>query len=105
MVQGGLVKGLASPGTRVYFAGEPVRVSADGDFLIGFHRDEPAEVNLKLIYPDGEVEQRNLKITKRNIDFFDMLVDVEVKDVTQLSNIMAILRGSPLVSSVRRARS
>ncbi len=53
----------------------------------------------------GEGNIANLKITKRTVDFFDMLVDVEVKDVTQLSNIMAILRGSPLVSSVRRSRS
>ena len=53
----------------------------------------------------GEGNIANLKITQRNVDFFDMLVDVEVKDVAQLSNIMAILRGSPLVSSVRRARS
>ncbi len=47
----------------------------------------------------------NLKFTQRNVDFFDMLVDVEVKSISQLSNIMAILRGSPLVSSVKRARS
>ena len=65
MQQGGLVKGLVSPGTKVFFAGEAVRVSRDGHFLIGFHRDEPSRVSLKLIYPDGEVEERKLEISKR----------------------------------------
>ena len=68
MVQGGMVKGLVPPGTEVFFAGEPVRVSRDGDFLIGFHRDEPSKLSLKLIYPDGKVEEKNLKISKRDYD-------------------------------------
>ena len=53
----------------------------------------------------GEGNIANLKITQRNVDFFDMLVDVEIRNISQLSNIIAILRGSPLVSSVRRTRS
>lgn len=68
MVQGGLVSGLVSPGTEVFFAGEPVRVSGEGSFLIGFHRDEPLEINLKLIYPDGKEEVRTLEIEKREYD-------------------------------------
>ena len=43
----------------------------------------------------------NLKITNRSIDFFEMLVDVEVKDVQHLTNIIAALRATP-VDQLRR---
>jgi len=46
----------------------------------------------------------NLKITNRSIDFFEMLVDVEVQDAKHLSNIMAALRATPVIASVERAR-
>ncbi len=45
----------------------------------------------------------NLKIVSRGTDFFEMLVDVEVTDVRQLSNILAALRASTVVNSVDRA--
>ena len=44
--QGGLVIGRTSPGAEVRFDGRPVRVSADGVFLIGFHRDESPSATL-----------------------------------------------------------
>jgi GTP pyrophosphokinase len=46
----------------------------------------------------------NLKITNRSLDFFDMLIDVEVGDVKHLSNIVAALRATPVINSVERAR-
>ncbi len=46
----------------------------------------------------------NLKITNRTPDFFDVLVDVEVKDVKHLTNIIAALRASGVVNSVERAK-
>ncbi|MET1026613.1 MAG: bifunctional (p)ppGpp synthetase/guanosine-3',5'-bis(diphosphate) 3'-pyrophosphohydrolase [Dongiaceae bacterium] len=46
----------------------------------------------------------NLKIVNRSIDFFEVLVDVEVKDVRHLTNIIAALRATPAISSVDRAR-
>jgi GTP diphosphokinase / guanosine-3',5'-bis(diphosphate) 3'-diphosphatase len=51
---------------------------------------------------DGNIT--NLKITNRATDFFEMSMDVEVKDVRHLSNIIAALRATPSVSSVERAR-
>ena len=51
LIQGGLVKGSVKPGTEVIFAGQPVRVSSNGEFLIGFHRDESSNLSLELIYP------------------------------------------------------
>jgi guanosine-3',5'-bis(diphosphate) 3'-pyrophosphohydrolase len=46
----------------------------------------------------------NLKITNREIDFFDISIDVEVKNVKHLSNIIAALRATPAINSVERAR-
>jgi GTP pyrophosphokinase len=47
----------------------------------------------------------NLKITNRSIDFFEMLIDVEVTDVKHLTNIIAALRATPVITSVERARA
>jgi GTP pyrophosphokinase len=47
----------------------------------------------------------NLKITNRSIDFFEVMVDVEVADLKHLTNIVAALRATPSISSVERARA
>ncbi|WP_420547640.1 RelA/SpoT family protein [Curvivirga sp.] len=46
----------------------------------------------------------NLKFTNRGQDFFDIMVDVEVTDVRQLSNIIAALRASSVVNTVERSQ-
>ena len=46
----------------------------------------------------------NLKFTNRSQDFFEMLIDIEVADVTRLTNIIAALRATPIITSVERAR-
>jgi GTP pyrophosphokinase len=46
----------------------------------------------------------NLKITNRSTDFFEILVDIQVADVKQLSTIVAALRATPVINSVERAR-
>ena len=47
----------------------------------------------------------NLKITNRSQDFFEMVIDVEVRDLKHLTNIIAALRANPSVNSVDRSRS
>lgn len=44
----------------------------------------------------------NLKITNRSTDFFDLLIDVEVKNARHLNNILASLRSKDVVQSVER---
>lgn len=44
----------------------------------------------------------NLKITNRSTDFFELLVDIEVKDSKHLSNIIAGLRSKDVVQNVER---
>jgi GTP pyrophosphokinase len=46
----------------------------------------------------------NLKITNRTPQFFEMMIDVEVRDVKHLTNIIAALRATPAVNSADRAR-
>eukprot|EP01037_Dinobryon_pediforme_P008868 gene8868-8957_t len=51
---------------------------------------------------DGAVS--NLKIVNRQADFFEMLVDVEVRDLRHLSHVIAGLRAASGIHSVERAR-
>ncbi len=46
----------------------------------------------------------NLKITDRSPEFFDMLIDIEVGDIKQLTDIVAALRATSVINSVERAR-
>ncbi len=46
----------------------------------------------------------NLKVTNRSADFFELLVDIEVEDVKQLTNIIAALRASSVIHAVERQR-
>ncbi|HEV2334676.1 MAG TPA: bifunctional (p)ppGpp synthetase/guanosine-3',5'-bis(diphosphate) 3'-pyrophosphohydrolase [Stellaceae bacterium] len=45
----------------------------------------------------------NLKITNRSTDFFEIMIDIQVTDVKQLSAIIAALRATPVINSVERA--
>lgn len=47
----------------------------------------------------------NLKITNRSTDFFEMLIDIDVKDAKHLTNLIAALRATPVVNAVDRARN
>jgi murein DD-endopeptidase MepM/ murein hydrolase activator NlpD len=64
-VQGGMMVGSTSPGSRVYQDGQAVRVSAQGDFLLGFTRDSPAESMLSVTLPSGKIIKRSLKVATR----------------------------------------
>ena len=64
-VQGGLVIGKTKPGSQVYFDKQLINVSPEGDFVIGFNRDEPATVPLKIKLPDGTVDSKILDVAKR----------------------------------------
>mgnify|MGYP000868721096 CR=1 FL=1 len=47
----------------------------------------------------------NLKITNRTSDFYEMFIDVQVKDARQLSDIIAALRATSIITNVERART
>ncbi len=66
MVQGGMLIGQTDPGSRVSVDGESIRVSAEGYFVIGFHRDQDDSARLRITKPNGVTEQRVLDIAKRD---------------------------------------
>ncbi|RYY14353.1 MAG: bifunctional (p)ppGpp synthetase/guanosine-3',5'-bis(diphosphate) 3'-pyrophosphohydrolase, partial [Alphaproteobacteria bacterium] len=51
---------------------------------------------------DGAIT--NLKIINRQQDFFEVLVDVEVRDTKHLGNVIAGLRGASGITQVERAK-
>jgi len=63
--QGGMVVGSVDPGSKVTLDGKAVPVGEDGTFVLGFPRDaNPASV-LRVRYPGGRSEKRDLDIEKR----------------------------------------
>jgi murein DD-endopeptidase MepM/ murein hydrolase activator NlpD len=66
--QGGLVTGRTLPGAEVRLDGRPVRVGADGRFLLGFGREAAPEAVLELTLPDGTLARRTLAIEQRSYD-------------------------------------
>ncbi len=65
-IQGGLVIGKTTPGNQVFFNDRAVRVSPRGIFLIGFHRDEPLQISLKITSSEHTVLlDTSLNIKKR----------------------------------------
>ena len=67
-IQGGLVIGQTDPGTKISYAGRIVRVSPDGVFVIGFHRDEPPEMSLTAVFPDGSAASHVFTVRQRDYD-------------------------------------
>ncbi len=65
LIQGGLIIGTTTPGASVWQDDQPVRVSSEGKFLLGFDRDMPATSRLKIRQADGQIEQRILPIQQR----------------------------------------
>jgi GTP pyrophosphokinase len=85
-------------------------VVGDADRLLGrLHvvvANEPGSLgSLSTIIGKSQGNISNLKITNRSVDFFEMLIDVEVTDVKHLTNIIAALRATPVITSVERARA
>lgn len=64
--QGGLIFGTVTPGSLVTLDAEPVKVSKDGLFLLGFGRDHKVQSTLYITYPDGEQVNKPLKIAKQD---------------------------------------
>ncbi|MBI1301435.1 MAG: RelA/SpoT family protein [Alphaproteobacteria bacterium] len=46
----------------------------------------------------------NFKVTNRTTDFWEMTIDIWVKDTKHITNLIAALRATPIVVSVERAR-
>ncbi|KAA9133575.1 M23 family metallopeptidase [Marinihelvus fidelis] len=96
--------GQALPGSEVTLDGEAVMVSADGQFVFGFGRDDAGTVTLQVLEPGTETESVELTIAAReyNIERVDGLPP---KTVTPDPESLArIRREGAMVSSARARR-
>jgi murein DD-endopeptidase MepM/ murein hydrolase activator NlpD len=67
-IQGGLLFGKVTTGSTIVFDGAEIRVSDQGDFIVGFNRDEPGSVPLVVTYPDGGIVRKSLDVEQREYD-------------------------------------
>ncbi len=68
LVQGGLVFGQASSGSKVKINGRSVRVSSTGEFIVGFGRDYPSKAVLMVVAGDGSVKTHVFNVEPRTYD-------------------------------------
>ena len=102
LVQGGLVVATLDPGSKVYLQGKSVAVAANGQFSLGFDRDAPAKLNVKIEAPSGQSAVYVLDIARR--DYAIQRIEGIAKKImspseVDLTRIRAEARG------VRKARS
>lgn len=83
--QGGLVFGETLPGAKATLDGEPVMVSEDGRFILGFGRDHGASALLVITHADGSIVRRALEVADRDfpVDRIDGLDQSKVSGFTE----------------------
>lgn len=64
--QGGWLHGQVPVGTQVFFQDRQLRLTADGQFIIGFGRDAAAQQTLILISVDGQRQVEPLHLRQRS---------------------------------------
>ena len=65
-VEGGLLFVQGAPGTTASLDGQPIPVAQNGSFLVGFHRDSPRSVVLRIHEPETEEQRLELQVAQRN---------------------------------------
>lgn len=67
-VQGGMLIGRVEPGDQVLVDSNPVRVSEEGVFLVGFDRSAPAETTIQVKRNGRELALEKVQVAKREYD-------------------------------------
>ena len=101
MTQGSMIIGKAQAGSSVKLNGETVKISQNGDFVFGFGRDEKLNHTLTIIKPDGNREDKNITLTKREYKVDKLTVDS--KYVTPDESVMKRIRSD--IAQVGQARA
>jgi murein DD-endopeptidase MepM/ murein hydrolase activator NlpD len=102
LTQGALVRGQTEPGTRITLNGDPVRVTEDGRFAIGFGRDADLWQRLVEIPPNGEPVEHNLELSEREYDI-QRIEGVPQRTVTPDESALERIRAE--AAQVRQARA
>lgn len=66
--QGALLRLQVTPGTRVYYGEQAIKLNSQGEFIIGFGRDALPAQSLTLITPSGDTLIKELNINQRSYD-------------------------------------
>lgn len=66
LIEGGLIRGLVEPGSKVKLNDKNVSVAKDGRFIIGFHRDAEDTMELVVVSSDRVTKSYILKIKNRD---------------------------------------
>lgn len=101
LVQGGLLFGQAPEGSQAWLDGDPLMVSSEGVFLVGFGRDETAPRKLEVKLPGGESWSRLLTPEPRTFDI-QRIDGLPSAQVTPLPEVLQRIRDE--ASLARRAR-
>ena len=83
---------------------EELQEDLTGRLFIMIMNEPGSLASLATVIAKNEGNISNLKTTHRSPDFFDLTVDVEVRDVKHLTDIIAALRATPEINTVERAR-
>jgi len=103
--QGGFLRGQVPVGTQVFFQEKQLRLTAEGQFIIGFGRDAATQQTLVLIGADGQrrVEPLHLRQRSYNIQRIDGISSkMMVPTATDLQRIAA---EAQLVAAARQRDS
>jgi hypothetical protein len=102
-IQGGLIFGQTGPDSIVFLDENPVMVSADGRFVIGFGRDETGSRELVVKHRAGETETVTLEIALREYDI-ERVDGLPPRTVTPDPEAMERIRLEASMVSKARAR-
>ena len=100
--QGGLLLGKVPMEATVIYQGETLKLTAQGDFLLGFGRDAPAKVEVTVIDHQSELQTKILNVAPRTYDI-QRIEGVPQKTVTPSATDLERIRND--ASLVRAARS
>ena len=102
-IQGGLIFGQTSPGATVLLDETNVLVSAEGEFVIGFGRDETGERKLRVQQADGTEELLALPIALREYKI-ERVDGLPPKTVTPDPEALERIREEGAMVSTARSR-
>jgi len=63
--QGAVIRGKVEPGSELYHGERRLRLSEQGEFVLGLDRDAPERIALKVIGPEGEAQEHRFDVARR----------------------------------------
>jgi len=64
-IEGAVLIGKTNPNFSVFFQNKKIKLTADGQFVLGLHRDEEPSAKLKLVTSNGQAFEQTIKISNR----------------------------------------